>query len=191
MKAPKGYLLVKGDRYDEMFENSKLYRYFQPGRETHDINYRAQVLAVPDAAGDGIAAEVLPGDTVYFHYNTFLNNDHNYSLEDDAWRVPYFDILAAVRGGVIIPVGGWCFVEPGVERREFLAWSEEVRSETWGVLRHLGTPKEGFVMNPQAGVGDVVLFEKADAWVNRIEGVEYYCMQQDRIAAVVVSKRAL
>ena len=54
MRAPTGYILVKGNRYDEKFENSNLYRYFQSGRETWDVNYHAEVVAVPDDTGDDI-----------------------------------------------------------------------------------------------------------------------------------------
>lgn len=191
MRAPTGYILVKGNRYDEKFENSNLYRYFQSGRETWDVNYYAEVVAVPDDTGDDIVHEVQVGDKVYFHYNSFLNNDHNLIISDNPdesmfmFRINYFDVLAVVRDGKIIPIGGWCFVEPHVHKLKLLEAEVEQKSEQQGILKHIGTPKKGFSMHPMPKVGDMIAFGRDDAWMNRIEGVEYYCMQQDRILAIL------
>lgn len=184
LKAPSGYILVKGNVYSEKYEGTNLYKYYQAGRETHDVNYHAEVVAVPDDALNDIVAEVLPGDKVWFHYNSFLNNFHNYMVMDDVWRINYFDVLAVERDGEIIPIGGWCMVEPGVDKIQAITTEIEVVSETWGILRHIGTPKKGWDINPMPKPGDKVGFDKTDSWVNKIGGKNYYCMTQDRITGI-------
>jgi hypothetical protein len=77
-----------------------------------------------------IVAEVLPGDTIYFHYNTLMRKDNFVAdnlidadgNEFDLWKVRYDQIICAVRprakkkqGKQFVMIGGWCLVEPDME----------------------------------------------------------------------------
>ena len=197
MKAPSGYVIVRGRKFDDKFTTAggfELFKFIQKGNETHDVNYSAEVVAIPDDAKDGIENEVKVGDKVYFHYNSFLSEGNwiprqCMGIEENSgeyWRVAYYDIFCAVRDGEIVPVGGWSFIEPDVRKVETgnIISDISVKSETQGVLRHIGTPRRGQEV-PDVQVGDTVLFEEHDAFENEIEGVKYYCMPQDRILCTV------
>lgn len=80
-----------------------------------------------------IEMDVRPGDRIYFHYNTLLNEENFVAdnltridgIDFDLWKVRYDQIFCAVRprkkknqGLEIIMVGSWCLVEPDLETWE-------------------------------------------------------------------------
>lgn len=191
MKAPSGYILIKGERFDETFQTPggmTLYRYLQEGNETKDVNFWGEVVAIPDDAGKDIVPEVLVGDKAYFHYNSFLTETNQVLTEDGVfWKIPYAEVICVVRH-TIIPIGGWCLVEPELKKltsESVILDDFIIKSETKGTIAYIGTPKKNWEeMNPPLVPGDIVAFSEHDAFENRIEGVSYYCMMANRILGI-------
>lgn len=202
MKAPNGYIIVKGERFDETFTTKGglvLYRYLQEGNETKDVNYHCEVVAIPEDPGGGIAPDVKVGDKAYIHFNSFLK-DHNFIITDEGnfWKIAYDDVFCVVRDGEIIPIGGWCLVEPELKKIETSLETKVVledgtilgediieKSEISGILAYIGTPRaEWDLMTPMPKPGDKIAFSSDDAFENEIEGKNYYCMRQFRINGI-------
>jgi co-chaperonin GroES (HSP10) len=200
MKSPSGYILVKGERFNETFQTEggfTFFRYLQEGNETKDVNYWGEVISVPNEPKNGISAEIQVGDKAYIHYNTFLRTE-NYISTLDAWKVAYEDVFCVVRDGEIIPIGGWCLVEPELRKVDTGIFDTKItledgtilgediilKSETSGTLAHIGTPRKGWTFDPPLIQGDKVAFSDHDAFENTIEGKAYYCMLQTRITGI-------
>lgn len=200
MKPTRNYVLVeREERFDDTFETPSGFKFYKPlakHSETHDVGINAVVVAIPDDVpctntasrrAKGIVKEVQVGDKIYFNYLSLLNED-NWVLTEKGtfYRIGYENIFCAVRDGEIIPIGGWALVEPHKEQAVKTGGlinpfeSERKNNHTVGIVRHIGTPKVGgedltWLKGKKVGFPLECSFE------NEIEGVTYYCMEQDQI----------
>lgn len=128
-----------------------------------------------------VDVEVKKGDKVVFHYlsisqavkegKTFVQGGKMYAF------LPYERLFFAVRGDRVIPVNGYIFVRPDMEKQDlgFLHATElsEKISQTKGVVTHAGSPIRGYAgdmkhlahlgEDPNVAVGDNILFSSVDA----------------------------
>lgn len=116
---------------------------------------------------------VQPGDKLYFNFGILLD-DENLLVEDgkEYWAVDYFQAIAVVRDGNIIPVGSHILIEPIVE---------EV-THSFLIIPELAQKKEenrGKVYasnDPSIPVGSIVEYDEIGKFENEIEGKKLYAM---------------
>lgn len=121
---------------------------------------------------------VLPGDKLYFNFGVLLDLD-NLVIEDgeEYWAVDYFQAIAVVRDGQVIPVGSHILIEP-IE--------EEVTHSTL-IIPELAQKKEtnmGIVYasnDASIPVGATVEFDPIGKFENEIEGKNLFAMYNQNI----------
>lgn len=168
---------------------------------THYARIYGRVIAVPEGkafatTGQEIEKDVQPGDIIYFHYLT--TSDETNCIHGNYFKVPYYWIFCAVRDNTIIPIGSWTFCEKMAEETfdevEVNGIKIQAKMSDTGLvtsvfkkdsvkyakLAHIGKPLIG-VNALDATQGDVVVLEKNSNFVNKIEGKEYYTVQQEYI----------
>lgn len=206
MRPTRNYVLVKVEnRWNETIEapnGMKFYRQMHSAQKEHDIKICAEVIGVPDDSpcigeAKGVKKEIKVGDLVYFRYTSLMDDSSvksesgeeiTYSsnrVTDDIFRVKYSDVFCSVRDGEIIPIGGWCLIEPEVEDMKvksdlIIPFSAKVKSENVGYLRHIGSPLED-EPDMRWMKGKKVYFRNISSFENKVEGKTYYCMVQKDI----------
>jgi co-chaperonin GroES (HSP10) len=116
---------------------------------------------------------VLVGDKLYFNFNVVLDSD-NLIIHDDQeyWTVDYWNAIAIVRDGQVIPVGDYILIDP---------IQEEVTSSLL-IIPDAYKKKEGnrgvvYASNsPDLPAGTEVEYDKIGKFWNIIEGKRVYCM---------------
>lgn len=116
---------------------------------------------------------VLVGDKLYFNFNVVLDSD-NLIIHDDQeyWTVDYWNAIALVRDGQVIPVGDYILIDP---------IQEEVTSSLL-IIPDAYKKKEGnrgvvYASNsPDLPAGTEVEYDKIGKFWNIIEGKRVYCM---------------
>jgi len=120
--------------------------------------------------------ELQVGDRIIFEYLAYGEAMKNDPI-DGSHVIRYDEVLVAIRGEEIIPVNGIVVVEPIditeteevkkmssiLEVPDYVKWQ---KSETRGIVRHIGTPLRGYAMDTSKSiheaddlkVGDKVLF---------------------------------
>lgn len=150
---------------------------------------------------DAIIPEVLVGDRIYFEYN--IVSDYNI-LEWEGktfYKVPYTQIICAVRDGKILPIGGYVFLEPyygeGIVEENIDGHKVYGKRTASGLFLPVGKPEQKGIgrvkyigtslvgEENQLEIGDLVMYPIEYAIKNTIEGVEYYTMRQHEILAVI------
>lgn len=121
---------------------------------------------------------VLPGDKLYFNFGTLLDLD-NLIIEDgeEYWAVDYFNAIAVVRDGKVIPVGSHILIEP-IE--------EELTSSILHIPDTAKTKEtnRGIVYSSNASqipAGSMVEFDPIGKFENEIEGINLYAMYNSNI----------
>lgn len=171
--------------------------YYNP---THFARIYGTVVAVPQGKvysdeGNEIEPLVQVGDKIYFHYLT--TSEEANCIWGNYYRVPYFWIFCISRNEEIIPVGGWTLCERIVEEDFTEIEIDGVKMyvvEQDGIIKsvnqkpsvkiarlaHIGKPPQG---EPSLGVyaGDTVALADNSNFTNKIEGVDYYTVQQKYI----------
>lgn len=162
---------------------------FNGGKLWLDTSYKpqenvfpyAEVVAVPErdpVFSDDFVCNVQIGDRLYFNYG--IVEDRNNYLGDNLWLVDYYQALAVVRDGKIIPVGEHILVE--VEE-------EEVKSTLIipdSCKKKKKTEGRVFASNdPSIPVGEVVMFEERGMFENKIEGNSLYVMYNENILGIL------
>lgn len=140
----------------------------------HSVPNRVETqFAEPD-----FQCNVLPGDKIYFNYQTLLD-ETNCVINDgiEYWRVDYFSAIAIVRDGKVIPVGSHILIEPQVE---------ELTHSTL-IIPELAAKQEtnkGIVYSSNMSEippGSLVEFDPIGKFENEIEGKKLYCMYNSNI----------
>lgn len=127
---------------------------------------------------DDFQVNVLPGDKLYFNFGVLLDMD-NLILEggEEYWAVDYFQAIAVVRDGKVIPVGSHILIEPIVE---------EVTSSLL-IIPELAQKQEtnrGIVYasnSPAIPDGSMVEFDPIGKFENEIEGHKVFAMYNQNI----------
>jgi co-chaperonin GroES (HSP10) len=121
---------------------------------------------------------VQVGDKLYFNFNVVLDNDNLILHEgEEYWVVDYWNAIALVRDGVILPVGSYILIDP-IE--------EEIKSDLI-IIPELANNKEenrGLVyssLHQDIPNGSIVEYEEVGKFWNIIEGKRLYCMYNDNI----------
>lgn len=171
---------------------------------THHARIFGRVIAIPegrtwDEEGNTINDKVEVGDIIYFHY--LVTSDETNCIYGNYFKVPYYWIFCSVRGGNILPVGGWTLCEPMVEAQyntvEVGGKKMEATLSASGLVTSVfKTPsvdisKVSFIGNqtgedatPLVRSGDVVVLAKNSNFINKIEGKDYYTVKQQYILGV-------
>ena len=132
-----------------------------------------------------ISPEVEVGDRIYFYYN-YLKDEFNKVKVGKTYQhiIEYNGITAAVRDGVINPIGGHILVkaiQEGGDKGGII--SEKFTSERIGILKHKGTPLKGETFD--IPVDTMVVFPDIAAVVQEIEGSKYYVMRDSDILGII------
>lgn len=129
-------------------------------------------------AEDDFQCNVLPGDKLYFNYQTLL--DEANCIEEDGveyWGVEYYNAIAVVRDRKIIPVGSHILVEP----------QDDEITHTFLIIPELAKKKEtnrGVVHAsncPEIPAGSVVEYDPIGKFENTIEGKKLFVMYNSNI----------
>jgi len=153
----------------------------------------------------GLDVEVLPGDKVYFHYATLLQEE-NYMYRDAdgrmVYKVQYSQLFCRVRDGQIYMLNGNVlvdeFYDEDLENVEVGDHSIRAKVKSGlvvqigekpkyltGVLRYIGSPV-GEQTRKTCAPGELIMFRPSSEFKNTIEGHEYYVMKQWDIVAKVL-----
>ncbi|MGL4362714.1 MAG: hypothetical protein ACRCSG_05550 [Cellulosilyticaceae bacterium] len=165
-----------------------------------------------DEYGNKINSVIQNGDLAYFRYTSTDDPRNRIGKEISDFkemtqiRVFYKDVFCVVRNGGIIPVGGWILGEPFIDgegelielelesgkkgkvRVEYYENSSIIKntnntlSKHKAIIKHIGVFKD---QETELKVNDVVFSKHVIAFVNNIEGVDYYCFQEDIIDAIL------
>jgi co-chaperonin GroES (HSP10) len=116
---------------------------------------------------------VLVGDKLYFNFNVVMDNDNLIVHEgQEYWTVDYWNAIALVRDGQVIPVGDYILIDPV---------QEEITSSLL-IIPDAYKKKEGnrgmvYASNsPELPAGTEVEYDKIGKFWNIIEGKRVYCM---------------
>lgn len=185
MKAPINVIYVKVDKKfeDEIkLTNLTLYKdsTFEP--EWNVITY-GTVMSIPGRVETHFAepdfqCNVLPGDKLYFNYQTLLDEENCIEWEgEEYWRVEYFQAIAGVRDGEIYPVGSYILVEPDVDEitHSFLIIPEMAKKKE---------TNRGIVFKSNMAEipsGSIVEYDPIGKFENTIEGKKVFCMFNSNI----------
>lgn len=170
----------------EFEDGGKLYLdvTYQP---EHHVSICGEVVALPrgewckNTRGDFVKQELQIGDMAYFNYLT-VSKDNLITGEKDVYLADLEECYCYVRGGSLTAIANHVLIEPHVEDEMIgsIFMGPSKRSEEKGYLRHIGSPLKG---KEELGLsnGDTVRFHERNAFLNKIEDVEYYVMTQDDI----------
>ena len=201
--APAGKVFVKiSKRFNDEIVTESGIRLFVDTSWKPEWNtvIHGEVVSIPHKMGRqfenlGIMPQVEVGDKIYFSWMVTLKKDRLFEVEEEDgsmsqyWVVDYFHIWCTVRDGQVTMIGGKVLVEPITEQKEDKIGSiivpdayRKSKLVKKGILRHIGEPIEG---EPYLDVepGDVVYFPENCAFINEIEGVEYYLFGQEYLHA--------
>lgn len=218
VKLPNNWVCIKVDDSNEWVnlgkEKIKLDVTFEKEKHAQTVGTVVNVCeniffsqkSVPSHPWD-VPIEIQPGDTVVFHYLTLKNAKDDGKIDHvDGVQyafIPYADIFCAVRGGEILPVNGWVFVEPEKDvPNTFLSVPDIAKkdSEITGTILYAGAKAMAYHgkesqgawvwEDPDVSVGDKVFFNSTDAIplqyeFHSITGKKLYRMRRKDILAVL------
>jgi co-chaperonin GroES (HSP10) len=121
---------------------------------------------------------VQPGDELYFNYQTLLDETNCVEHEGkEYWGVEYFQAIAVVRDGKIIPVGSYILIEK----------LDEDVNHSFLIIPEIAKKKEtnrGIVFSSNMAeipAGSIVEFDPIGKFENEINGKKLYCMYNSNI----------
>lgn len=205
-KAPFNGVIVK---VEEQFDSKVKFKSLELDIDhefapTDYARIYGEVVAVTDKKPltdnlQGIDPIVQVGDKIYFKYLVTL--DDSRCIFGNYYMCPYPWIFCVVRNGDIIPVGGWVLCDiiesAPVEQIEIngvklsvdldangLVTNINKKKETnRAIVRHIGAPLEGDTC--EVSVGDEVILADYSNFTNKIEGKDYYLVEQKYILCKV------
>lgn len=202
-QSPPSTVVVEvGAAMDDTVQYGNLKLHIDPEfNPTHYARIYGRVMAVPEGKacneeGFEIEKEVQVGDIIYFHYLT--TSDETNCIYGNYYKVPYYWIFCVVRGGNILPVGGWTLCEQVVEEEfntvEVSGQKVEAITSASGLviglnkkpstkfarLSHIGKPLVG-QDELKISAGSMVIINKNANFKNTIENKEYYTVRQSDI----------
>jgi len=159
----------------------------------HHVTICGEVVALPrgewckNTRGDWIKQELQVGDLAYFNYLT-VDKDNLVTGERDVYLVDLEECFCFVRSGELTAISNYVLVEPHMieEKIGSIYVGVPKRSEEEGYVRFISKPLKG---KDDLGLvnGDMVRFHERNAFLNKIEDVEYYVMRQDDLLGKVVN----
>lgn len=177
-------------KIDKRFQNEietesglKLYKdtSFKPEENSTIVG---DVVAVPDKydrsmGTDQFQANVKAGDKLYFNFLVAIDEENRIEVDgEEYWMVDYFNAIALVRDGKLIPVGDYILIEPIEEKIESnLIIPDNVDME--------GNRGRVVASNdPTIPEGAEVEYEEVGKFWNVIEGKRVYCMWNQNILLI-------
>ena len=159
----------------------------------HHVTICGEVVALPrgewckNTRGELIKQELQVGDLAYFNYLT-VQEDNLVTDERNVYLVDLEECFCYVRSGEITAVANHVLIEPDIieDKVGSIYVGVPTKSEEEGYVRYLSTPlkdKEGLGLVS----GDKVRFHERNAFLNKIEGNEYYVMKQDDLFGKVIN----
>ena len=142
----------------------------------HSIPKRNQFVS------DDFVFNVEVGDRLYINYGVIIDESNLIENEgQEYWLVDYFQALACVRDGKIIPVGEHILIEPIEEevKNNFLIIPEMSKKKI---------TKTGNVFasnDPSIPLGSKVAFEERGMFENEIEGKKLFVMYNSNILGIL------
>lgn len=127
---------------------------------------------------DTFVHNVQKGDKLYFNYNVTFDKDNLIEHDgEEYWLVDYYNALAIVREGKIIPVGDHIIVEKQEEEvtHSFLIIPEIANKKV------VNTGKVAASNDPSIPEGSEVTFDEIGMFENEIEGKKYFVMYNHNI----------
>ena len=187
VKVPKKY------QDEVVFQNGeKLYVDVTWNPEQH-VTISGEVVALPsgewckNTRGEWLKQELQVGDLAYFNYLT-VDKENLVTGERDVYLVDLESVFCYVRSGSITAVSNHVLIEPRVieEKVGSIYVGVPKKSEEEGYVRHIGSPIKD---REDLGLvsGDMVRFHERNAFLNKIEDVEYYVMKQDDLLGKVLN----
>jgi co-chaperonin GroES (HSP10) len=174
------------------FSTGKLYLDVTWSPEQH-VTICGSVVALPrgkwckNTRGQFLKQELQIGDLVYFNYLT-VQEDNLVFGEKDIYLVDLEECFCFLRGGSLTAISNHVLIEPLMieEMVGSIYIGVPTRSEEEGNLIHIGTPIKDF---EDLGLisGDMVRFHERNAFLNTIEGTDYYVMKQDDIFGKILN----
>lgn len=174
------------------FSTGKLYLDVTWNPEQH-VTICGSVVALPrgkwckNTRGQFLKQELQTGDLVYFNYLT-VQEDNLVFGEKDIYLVDLEECFCFLRGGSLTAISNHVLIEPLMieEMVGSIYIGVPTRSEEEGNLIHIGTPIKDF---EDLGLisGDMVRFHERNAFLNTIEGTDYYVMKQDDIFGKILN----
>jgi co-chaperonin GroES (HSP10) len=174
------------------FSTGKLYLDVTWSPEQH-VTICGSVVALPrgkwckNTRGQFLKQELQTGDLVYFNYLT-VQEDNLVFGEKDIYLVDLEECFCFLRGGSLTAISNHVLIEPLMieEMVGSIYIGVPTRSEEEGNLIHIGTPIKDF---EDLGLisGDMVRFHERNAFLNTIEGTDYYVMKQDDIFGKILN----
>ena len=174
------------------FSTGKLYLDVTWSPEQH-VTICGSVVALPrgkwckNTRGDFLKQELEIDDKVYFNYLT-VQEDNLVFGEKDIYIVDLEECFCFLRGGSLTAISNHVLIEPILieEKIGSIYIGVPTRSEEEGNLRFIGTPVKG---QDKLGLinGDTVRFHERNAFLNTIEGIDYYVMRQEDILGKILN----
>jgi co-chaperonin GroES (HSP10) len=139
------------------------------------------VVAVPDKydramGSDQFKANVIAGDKLYFNFLVTVDEENRIEVDgEEYWMVDYFNAIALVRDGGLIPVGDYILIEPIDEKIESTLIIPDTVDREGNRGRVVASNDESI---PN---GSLVEYEEVGKFWNIIEGKRVYCMYNQNI----------
>jgi co-chaperonin GroES (HSP10) len=136
--------------------------------------------------------DVLTGDKVYFNYMALEEEARmgSYFQDRKVYQIRYDNLLCRVRNGQIMPLNGKVFVVPVMQTWEEITSNSGIIMQSdvkprylEGIITHIGEPVGGEYIDCK--VGDKIFYHPNADWTNKIEGKEYYVIDQSDVLCVV------
>lgn len=159
----------------------------------HHVTICGEVVALPrgewckNTRGDWIKQELQVGDLAYFNYLT-VDKENLVTGEKNVYLVDLEECFCFVRSGSVTAISNHVLIEPHMieEKIGSIYVGVPKKSEEEGYVRFISTPLKG---KDELGLvnGDKVRFHERNAFLNKIEDVEYYVMRQDDLLGKVIN----
>lgn len=174
------------------FSTGKLYLDVTWSPEEH-VTICGSVVALPrgewckNTRGQFLKQELQLDDLVYFNYLT-VQEDNLVFGEKDIYLVDLEECFCFLRGGVLTAISNHVLIEPIMieEKIGSIYVGVPTRSEVEGNLCFIGAPTLGEDKLSLIS-GDTVRFHERNAFLNTIEGKDYYVMKQDDILGKILN----
>ena len=159
----------------------------------HHVTICGEVVALPrgewckNTRGEWIKQELQIGDLAYFNYLT-VDKEKLVTGERDVYLVDLEECFCYIRSGEINAIANHVLIEPDMieDKVGSIYVGVPKRSEEEGYVRYMSTPlkdKEELGLDS----GDKVRFHERNAFLNKIEGNEYYVMRQNDLLGKVLN----
>lgn len=178
--TPEPRLHVSGAYIDEMKARgyTRTPEYYPSSLDKFDEIFLKEIAAKVD---------VNKGEKIYFDYSAtddenFLGN-HNGKYP--MYKVKVDQIYCVVRDGVIIPQGGWCFVEPVMETWDEITTPSGIIKKPKPEAKYLQGYLRYSAPREDVKPGDHILYQRHADYKMTIEGEELYVMKDEDLLCKV------